>query len=175
MIHIITGAMFAGKTSRMIKLAERCGKSVGYFKPPKDTRSEGISTHDGIKRHAEVIRNLTDGRKCFDYDVVCFDEIQFFDPFIVQLVKELNINGKTVYLAGLNRWHDGEIPDALQALLDNTGATCCLIYGTCSHCGEPSERTGKIGGTDSLIEVGAADIYVPLCKNCWEKMYGKPA
>ena len=175
MIFFFTGPMFAGKTSEAIKRAtELAGKrgTIGYFKPQTDTRAEGISTHNGQQRPATVLRNLTDCEHCYGFDVVVIDELQFFEPFIINAVKELSLNGKTVLLTGLNLWHDGTEPERVQELRKRTAAMFVNLTANCVNgCAEPATRTVKLADRDALVSVGGADQYVPACKTCWENAY----
>lgn len=166
MITLITGGMYGGKTSTAIQMADKY-KRVGYFKHPKDTRDKTVRTHDGIEREAIIIEKASDITKCLPFYVCVFDEFQFFDSFIVEMCQKLSKEGKFVILAGLDRWHTGEHTERFIEFLKLTHCDIIYCYTKCS-CGQLATHTKKIGGSkDQIIEVGSADLYLPVCKNCW--------
>lgn len=174
MITAVKAPMFGGKSSLLISIYHSevaKQKRVGAFKPVLDTRDIGvIRSHEGHEVPAEIVSNFTNGRKCFDYDPVLFDEFQFFDPFIIDLVKALSSEGKWVVCAGLDYWWNLEPVVNFKLLEEKTGVTDIRrLRGTCQFCGEPSIYTDKIHGSDSVVECGGANLYAPVCANCHGK------
>ncbi|MBQ8993347.1 MAG: thymidine kinase, partial [Turicibacter sp.] len=105
---LICGAMFAGKTTRLIAEAERyakIGTPILYLKPSIDTRysEDEIVTHDKIRVPASIIPNSLKDRYIVERaDVILIDEVQFIEPHHVLEIVELVNEGKTIICAGLD-------------------------------------------------------------------------
>lgn len=177
-INVISGCMFAGKTTEAIKLTDSIGSCL-YFKPAIDKRysADDIVTHDRIKRPAVILRNMAD---CDNYFLnsklahcILIDELQFFDSFIVQAIREAAKMGYQVYVTSLNYWADGKPCERLTELKSFTGIHEIRLKAKCS-CGEPAEFTAKmVGSLDQIIEVGGSKIYQPKCKKCFREIRRK--
>jgi thymidine kinase len=170
--------MFAGKTSKAISLSDGCGSTI-YFKTALDNRysADDIVTHDNIARPALVLRNMSD---CDNYmllgkiaDNIVIDEVQFFNDFIVQAIKEASILGYNVFVTGLNYWADGSKPVIVEELRKLDGINEIKLKARCS-CGSPAEFTAKmVGSLDNIVEVGGSKIYQPKCKKCFREIRRK--
>lgn len=111
-IHLILGPMFAGKTTELLRLADRnehAGLNVVYVKHQLDEKRHAtkIRTHDGTVSSnnallANELMDIYDHLKERWVDVVCIDEGQFFKDLapVAQLLA--NKHGKTVAVAALN-------------------------------------------------------------------------
>ena len=88
-LETIVGAMFAGKTSELLKRIlwiEHQGKKTIVFKPLIDDRysENNIVTHNDLSHKCFAIKNWDDANKNFDFsktnvDTVFLDEVQFMD------------------------------------------------------------------------------------------------
>ena len=88
-LETIVGAMFAGKTSELLKRilwAEHQGNNILVIKPKIDNRyTEGvISTHNDLVHDCFPMVNWDDVKNNFDlkkknYDILFLDEIQFME------------------------------------------------------------------------------------------------
>ena len=86
-LETIVGAMFAGKTSELLKRilwAEHQGKRILVIKPKIDNRySEGlISTHNNLCHECHSMNNWEEVKNKFNvtkenYDTLFLDEVQF--------------------------------------------------------------------------------------------------
>ncbi|MEJ5225756.1 MAG: thymidine kinase, partial [Anaerolineales bacterium] len=95
-VEVICGSMFSGKTDELIRRLRRAviaKKVVQVFKPAIDIRYavEKVTSHAGndfdaqpIQSSAEIFANLHP-----ETSVVGIDEAQFFDPGIVDVVRQL--------------------------------------------------------------------------------------
>lgn len=168
-LTLISGPMFAGKSSMLIKMASRTSGKKALFKPHFDKRygDTEIVTHDGKRLSAFGVKSPTDFMAAFDCETIFIDEVQFLEaplfsgdlpPLIATLLKQ----GISVVCAGLNRtWQDK--PFALtEALADMADSQICLM-ARCAVCGAPATKSFKKCGTDQAIELGAADLYEPRC------------
>lgn len=111
-LHIITGPMFSGKTTELIRIAKQyqsINKKILAINYSKDTRYDeeaNIFSHDKQKFEAtlalENLDHLIDNPIITESDVILIDEIQFFkDCFsVIQLLVE-SLN-KIVIISGLD-------------------------------------------------------------------------
>ena len=180
-IVIITGPMFAEKTGELIR---RCKKMVQYgkkrvkiYKPTIDNRfsEDSIVSRVGMSFPAENLGVLIteDVAKeilstAQDYDVVGFDEAQFFSEGIIQLVTELSISGKMVMIAGLNMDFTGRAFGQMGNLMAMAD-TIEMVRAYCSKCGELSSYTQKLvdgkpaNKNEPLVVIGDTETYEPRC------------
>ncbi len=180
-LEVITGPMFAGKTTELIKRIERqifAKRKAALFKPSIDNRySESeVVAHNGLRYEAYVIPTTEEGVKMI-YDitkrekleVVGIDEVQFFPPSIVGILNKLADEGIYVIAAGLNLDFKGDPFPVTKELLvraDN------IVYLTavCTVCGAPATRSqrlinGKPAPRDSpVILVGGLESYEARCR-----------
>ena len=177
-LETIVGAMFAGKTSELLKRilwAEHQGKKILVLKHRTDNRysEKLISTHNDLSHECYAMDNWKDVLSYYDfsnknYDVIFLDEVQFMDAdeTILNVEKFLQI-GINVVCAGLDQDSRGkpwETSSYLLALADKI----TKIYGFCNVCGIEATKTyRKIEGGDRT-QVGAANIYEPRCLKHWE-------
>jgi len=130
-INLIIGPMFSGKTSELINNFERYeigGKKCIMIKHSFDMRYNNnehknvLITHNGIKMHGVVSSTLKElDEEISKYDVICIDEIQFFNDAIIYCEKWAN-EGKIVEACGLNGTYERkpfEIISKLLPLVEN--------------------------------------------------------
>lgn len=171
MIKFYTGGMFAGKTTSLLIQAnkeKREGKRVGIFKPSFDTRYGNgvVKTHDGIYREAIAIKNSNElVRYIDDFDVFCFDEIQFFDLAVPEIIHTLHFFNKTVIVAGLNFDYKREW-FANSRAISEIADEVILLHARCFYCGEDADQSLRLVNSDKLFELGSSEKYVPACTNC---------
>ena len=181
-LTVNTGAMFSGKSTLLISQGEKHAKAeqkVLYIKPSFDNRysEHEIVTHDGIKVEAlsvgiaEPLSKIINPRTV---DVILIDEAQFFSERLSNSVWWALNQGIRVYASGLdlNYLGDGfETMNELMAMADKVNK----LKGICKHCGDDSVITGKKSFIEEesdeskIIELGAGETYVPLCRSCWFK------
>jgi len=177
-LETIVGAMFAGKTSELLKRilwAEHQGKKILVLKPKIDNRyAEAlISTHNNLSHECypmlnweEVNKNLLiSGKKV---DVLFLDEIQFMDPRDTIKNVEIFLNdGVDVVCAGLDQDSRGK-PWETSSFLLGLADKITKIYGFCNVCGLEATKTyRKIEGGERTV-VGSSNIYEPRCLKHWE-------
>jgi thymidine kinase len=177
-LELIVGSMFSGKSEELIRRVKRAviaRRAVQVFKPAIDDRYgvEHVRSHDGdsfvahpVRSSAEVMSRLEPGTT-----VVAIDEVQFFDPGIVDVCRALARDGRKVICAGLDLDFRGEpfgpVPSllALAERVDKLQAICVV-------CGEPGTRTQRVVNgvpayyDDPVILVGAQESYEARCATC---------
>jgi len=177
-LETIVGAMFAGKTSELLKRilwAEHQGKKILVLKHRIDNRysEKLISTHNNLSHECYAMDDWKDVHSYYDfsnknYDVIFLDEIQFMDADeTIFNVEKLLQTGIDVVCAGLDQDSRGkpwETSSYLLALADKI----TKIYGFCNVCGIEATKTyRKIEGGDRT-QVGASNIYEPRCLKHWK-------
>ena len=170
--------MFSGKSEELIRRVKRAviaRRTVQVFKPAIDDRfgSELVRSHDGDTFVARPVRSSAEIEPLLlpETSVVGVDEVQFFDPGIVGVVRELVTNGRRVICAGLDLDFRGEpfgpVPTllALAERVDKLEAICVV-------CGESATRTQRIVNgvpayyDDPIIVIGAQEAYEARCRTC---------
>ena len=184
-IEVICGSMFSGKTEeliRRVKRAQIARQKVQVFKPVVDTRyaPELINSHSGGQLEAVRVRNAREvlALVADDTSVVALDEVQFFDPEIVDACQVLADGGKRVLCTGLDQDFRGE-PFSFMPRLIAIAEEVEKLQAICVCCGAPGTRTQRlIDGRpahyeDPIIMIGAAEAYEPRCRAC-HVIAGKP-
>ena len=177
-LETIVGAMFAGKTSEILKRilwAEHQGKKILVFKPLIDNRySENlISTHNKLSHDCFPMKNWDEVKnkyklKLENVDTVFLDEIQFMDSNeTIKNVEELLNEGIDVFCAGLDQDSRGK-PWETSSLLLGLADKITKIYGFCNVCGVEATKTYRKVQGGERTQVGASDIYEPRCLKHWE-------
>jgi thymidine kinase len=180
MLTVITGCMFAGKSSRLISLCTShviAGDSVVVFKPAIDNRydTKFVVSHNldkfactpiGIDLSYRVITENIQGK-----DVVCFDEAQFFQPN--QFMEVLDIlfaakHVKRIICAGLASDANGMCFGAMPELLAMADEIISL-RAVCSKCKkiDAASKTYCKKKLESQISVGGSEMYEARCRRCW--------
>ena len=177
-LETIVGAMFAGKTSELLKRilwAKHQNKKIIVLKPSIDNRysNEKIITHNDLSHDCYAMTKWSNALKTFKFtkdevDVVFLDEIQFMDTketlYNVDII--LN-NGIDVVCAGLDQDSRGK-PWETSSMLLGLSDKILKIYGFCNVCGVEATKTYRKEEGGERTQVGAANIYEPRCLKHWE-------
>lgn len=175
-LTIITGPMFAGKSTRILSLISQyaaVGTPVLVLKHADDIRYRRteLATHDGQHAPCISVRDFDDlvAEDLIRFKVIVVDEAQFFRrlvPFVEWIVDTL---GKHLYLVGLdgdsNRRPFGELLDCIP-LADRVER----LTAFCRRCanGTPAPFTYRRNGPhDQQVIVGGHDRYIALCRECY--------
>lgn len=184
-LTVICGPMYAGKTTELLKriLWARNGesKAVLVVKPAFDNRYSDtkIVSHDGLSVDAMAVTSWYDiGSLADDAEMVCFDEVQFFqEPHfdseyegervdIIHVVRSLLGRGVDVVCSGLDMdWKGSPFP--ITADLVAMSDEVLKITANCTTCGRPAAKTFKKVVNDETVELGAADLYEARCNQHW--------
>lgn len=171
-IELICGPMFSGKSEELIRRLKRAAiarQPLQIFKPRIDDRyhETRIVSHSDHSIEAQAVATSEEIARVMQPEtrVVGIDEVQFFDPGIVQVVERLAETGVRVICAGLDQDYTGKPFEPVPALL------CVAEYVTktlaiCSRCGQPAGRSQRVAGGGDRVLVGAADAYEPRCRRC---------
>ena len=177
-LETIVGAMFAGKTSELLKRilwAKHQSKKIIVIKPIIDDRydQEKIITHNDLSHDCFSMKNWKHVNDNFKFnkdivDVVFLDEIQFMstDETLENVERILN-NSIDVVCSGLDQDSRGR-PWETSSMLLGLSDKIIKIYGFCNVCGMEATKTYRKTEGGGRTQVGAADIYEPRCLKHWE-------
>ena len=178
-LEVISGPMKSAKTLELIfRLKKLDYSSVHYqlFKPEIDNRfSESeIVSRDGHKLASTIIPGDKPKEILFrlkpNTDVVAIDEGNFFSVELVDVVKILLKDGKTVIVSGLDLDFKGE-PFGPMPFLLSMADIVTKKHAYCDYpgCGKIANRTQRIVDgkpakyDDPLVIVGGNELYEARC------------
>lgn len=176
---VIIATMYAGKTTYLLNKASKLlelNQKIIYINSSIDDRTDiTFSSHNPILENTNIenikmvkVANLYDVLNSVnlnDYDTIMIDESQFFTD-LIPFVKEFNY--KNIYVAGLKSDSNGnKFGDTIDLIVDSTKYVELFAY--CKCCADNGIKnkaiyTKKIVDSNSLIESGARDKYIPVCK-----------
>jgi thymidine kinase len=172
-IEVVCGPMFSGKTEELIRRLRRAliaRQRVAIVKPGTDNRyaDDHIVSHDQQRIPSTVVRNSGEVLAvAAEADVIGIDEVQFLDSGIVEVCEKLADSGKRVIVAGLDQDYTGRpfepVPQLL-ALAEYITKTLAI----CVQCGNPANRTQRVGVAAGRIAVGSTEMYEARCRRCFE-------
>ena len=176
-LETIVGAMFAGKTSELLKRilwAKHQNKKIIVIKPSIDDRysNEKIITHNDLSHECYSMINWKTTLNKFTFeknlvDMVFLDEIQFMDTNdTLNNVEIILNNGIDVVCAGLDQDSRGK-PWETSSMLLGLSDKIVKIYGFCNVCGLEATKTYRKIEGGSRTQVGSANIYEPRCLKHW--------
>lgn len=174
-LTVITGPMFAGKTSELLRRIDRNqrrGREVLPVTHQTDDRygSSLIASHDGQSYPAVAVSSAQElATTVARYDpapqLVAIDEIQFFDTDVVAVVDTLLRAGTEVVAAGLCQTFDGG-PFEPTVTLMTQAEDVVKLTAVCQACGRDAafhqlldntlDRNGSI--------IGGAELYEARCR-----------
>ncbi len=166
-IHLHRGPMFAGKTSKLLRMNEEAqglGLITRVFSHASDTRyaPNHVVSHDGKKTRCIPVTELG-GVSISGCHIIFIDEGQFM-PDLLQFCKYAVQSGKIVHVFGLTSDYLLREFRALTELALIANSTTDLT-GVCSRCGDDANTTARITNDTERIIIGSAQ-YEPRCRNC---------
>jgi thymidine kinase len=174
-IELITGPMFAGKTTELLRRVERAKlahQKCAVIKYSRDDRysQDSIATHDQEFHVAMPSINLMARLdECLAYDLIAIDEGQFF-PDLVEFAEEIAARGKTLIVAGL----DGSFQRRPFGKILELIARCeslTKLSAICTETGREACYTQRKSESQELEVIGGADLY---CAASRTSFFGRP-
>jgi thymidine kinase len=173
-IEVIVGPMFSGKSEELIrrlKRAEIARQRVQIFKPVIDQRytKTDIVSHSGLGLPSEVVSNAAEVLDKVQprTEVVGIDEGQFLGEGLVDTCVRMADAGKRVIVTGLDTDYLGRPFEPMPRLLA-VAEEIVKLLAICVQCGNPAVNTQRLVASEDLIVVGAAGMYEPRCRRCFE-------
>jgi len=182
-LDIIIGPMFSGKTTELLRrltIFAELGLSVLYVNTNKDDRSQtDFSTHNKLISNdlgnilSTKVENLVDV-DISGFDVVGVDEAQMFSDLTEFYTRVVEVKCKKLIIAGLNGDFMlrpfGKIIDLIPHCDNIT-----KLYPFCTSCMKenktitPALFSKRTTADTETIVVGAKDMYIPVCRECYKK------
>ena len=183
---VITGGMFSGKSSELIRqmrLAKHARLKVITFKPARDNRvgQAVIDTHDGgtfevtvITRAREILDYVSKALGPDDHVWVAIDEVQLFEDVAeaLEVILALVASGRRVIIAGLDLDFLA-VPFELIKLLMPHAQVVMKMQSVCGVCGSfNGSRSQRKTQSTERIQVGGKDKYDARCLVHFERTNG---
>jgi thymidine kinase len=175
-LYLITGPMFAGKSSKLIRLIRNFKSKdipILVLKHSLDTRYDGldsICSHDKIKEPCQSTDNLDKYLTHPDYytaQVIVIEEAQFFGEDIVRFCeKAIDEDGKYLIVTGLSGDYKRK-PFGFMPQIESLAQEKEMLYADCHICKVRAPYTAKICGSNETVDVGQGDKYQPVCLAHW--------
>ena len=167
------GGMFSGKSTELQRQGQRhllAGHNVVFLKPSYDNRysEDRIITHCGQSVEAINVTDTIIIPEVVNAEVILIDEVQFLHYGIVNEIRELLKEGKTIYVSGLDMDSKGNGFLIVEALMTSAD-TVQKFKAVCEECGSDATFTGKRVDNDKRHELGSKELYIPLCRSCFYK------
>ena len=174
----ICGPMYSGKTTELLKrilwARNLNSKAVLVIKPSFDTRYSKVKivSHDGLKVDAKAITAWDQiATLAADADMICIDEVQFFDKDnydgdIVEEIRQTLVLGTDVVVSGLDMdWQGNAFPitAACSAMADEI----VKLHANCTVCGGKAAKTHKLAPNAEQVELGSHELYEARCNTHW--------
>ncbi len=179
-IEVICGPMFAGKSEELIRRINRlkyAKKNFIVFKPNLDNRYSEDEVVSHQKRREKSI-SIERPEEIYNYinektEVICIDEVQFFNPSIINIIDDLANRGLRIIAAGLDTDFKGD-PFEVTAKLLAKAELVRKLTAICVKCGKEATKTQRLVNgepasiSDPIILIGASESYEPRCRSCHE-------
>lgn len=172
-IEIIAGGMFSGKSEELIRRLRRAviaRQRVQVFKPLIDDRfaTDEVVSRDDRRLKALAVATSTEllARVEIGVQVVGIDEVQFFDPGVVDVAMQLADAGIRVIAAGLDQDYTRKPFGPMPALLA-VAEEVSKMHAICVRCRGAAHYSQRVSGGNSQVEVGDSS-YEARCRSCFE-------
>tara|TARA_B100000902_G_scaffold394219_1_gene450087 strand:+ start:1916 stop:2440 length:525 start_codon:yes stop_codon:yes gene_type:complete len=171
-IQVITGCMFAGKTTELLHRLKATNKQYLLVKPKVDTRDEfdNVSTHDGAFEKGIVVNNLSEIFEIIgEIKVLGIDEAQFFSKSIIKDIKYLSSKDITIIVAGLDKDYLNHPFGYMKEIISLASSTTVLT-ARCNGCGNPASYSHRKNNNNmTQVLIGDSSEYEALCSDCFYK------
>lgn len=171
-IHLIIGPMFSGKTTELLRIYNRyriANKKCVLIKYKNDNRYSNdhkVVTHNHKWHDAQFsCTNLSEIFKnthIINADVICIDEIQFFQDSDVICDMWAN-NGKLVIVSGLNGDYNREPFDVISKLIPKI-ENITYLTAICKQSGNNAHFTNRKTRDKDKLLIGGEETYNAVCR-----------
>jgi thymidine kinase len=175
-LELFVGPMYSGKSTALIEKADQyelCNKRVLMVNHTSDIRygPSGIRTHGNHVKDAIMLSYLMDlieeYQEMFEeHDVICVDEMQFFEDlkdFVLLALKR----GKKIVMSGLMSKYTME-PFEHVALILSYADQITFLRSLCMTCKDGTKGSFTLKTNKDAPDVGSYDTYRPVCRSCYE-------
>jgi thymidine kinase len=172
-LNLIIGPMFSGKSTTLLTRYRRyqiAGKKCLLIKYANDTRysTKEIVTHDNLRYKATSCNKLAEVHDFVkDYDVICIDEIQFYEDASHYCDLWANSN-KIVEVCGLNGDYLRN-PFEQISLLIPLADDISFVTAVCKATGKDAPFTMRLTDESEQEVIGGDDIYQSVSREIYKK------
>lgn len=167
-LTVVSGCMFSGKTTMLIRLAEKAkkeGKHIEVFYPENDTRHEKdiIKSHSDLTHESKALPLAVSEIPNLKFDTVFIDEAQFFEKSLTKAINGLVEKEVDVVVGGLDKDFRGEpfpTVESLSVIADDV----VHLEAICTVCKKPAFFSQRLVESDDVILIGGKDMYQPRCQ-----------
>jgi len=190
-ITTITGPMFSGKTTELLRIKSREEIAKRYslvFKPKLDNRYSDVSiiNHNGVKEEAIAVDNPGSILKIINDYLnseeqnkaqlinIFIDEVQFFNSEIIDIISTISKKGVNVFSCGLNQTFEGKA-FPFKDKKDHIGTLMALsdyvihLDAVCNKCGGSATKTYRLGDSKETVILGGTEKYQARCSKCFKE------
>ncbi len=171
-LQVITGCMFAGKTTELIRRLESYNQKFLLVKPKLDNRDKGdiIITHSGIEIKAKRVKDLSDIFAMVEgVKILGIDEAQFFDNKILDHLIYLRKSNIKIILAGLEKDYLDNFFGSMKEIISISDSVTRL-KASCTRCTNSAIHSyRKIKDANNQFFIGDKNSYEALCTECYLK------
>lgn len=165
--------MFSGKSEELLRRLRRASiarQAVQLFKPSLNRAKYGdeVISHDNTRMPSIAVAHSSEvlARVAPATVVVGIEEVQFFDPGIVNVCERLASDGRRVICAGLDQDYRGIPFDPVPHLLA-VAEYVTKNLAVCMVCGAPANRSQRLVRNRDRVLVGSLETYEPRCRRCF--------
>lgn len=172
-LHLIIGPMYSGKTSELIRLANRAkiiGKNILSINHYSNNRYNGkICSHNNNSfDHDKKVKLLNEIGSLENYsniDIIIIDELQFFDDcyeWIINILDNYNID---IICSCLNGDYKRNNFNSILRLIPHA-ENITKLSALCVKCNNGTEAnySKRIIKNDEKILVGSTEAYIAVCR-----------
>ncbi len=168
MITLLTGGMWSGKSTELIRRIDRAqiaGQKTTLYKYSKDTRYGRqfmVSSHGNVHREAIPITSLKNV-PIEHNTVIGIDEGQFIEH-IAEFAESAANAGCTVIIAALNYdFQRRPFKNMIGLIADET----ITFHAICFDCKKEASFTKRITDNTEVESIGGSDQYKAVCRACY--------
>jgi thymidine kinase len=132
--------------------------------------TNSVATHDQTKVNCLKLKKLSDLNRNMirQYDSFFIDEGQFFSDLYIFVKELVDHYKKHVVVSGLDGDSNRNIFGDMVKLIPICD-TVHKLHAFCNKCNNGTiapftQRINSIGATDSIINIGGSNKYVPVCR-----------
>ena len=172
-LHIITGPMFSGKSSELIRIINRykvINKKILVVNHLYDTRysSDSICSHNKQKIKCLLkyhLNELYNNKEYIEAEIIFIDEGHLFENLLEFVLRSIDENNKIVYIAGLNGDYQRNPIGEINTLLPHCN-TIKKLTAFCKYCGDgtPAHFTKRLIKETTQIFIGDNTVYEAVCR-----------
>jgi thymidine kinase len=171
-IEVITGCMFAGKTTELINRLKNAKENYILIKPIIDNRDHGdfITTHDGLKNKAIRVNRLSEIYPLINnINLIGIDEAQFFSQDIISDLKILSSKGLRIIISGLEKDYLDN-PFGSMSTIIKISSSITRLTAKCHQCNKNAIHSyRKDDNNTEQLAIGSNNLYEALCTVCLNK------